>query len=392
MEVEDQQSSEASSPKNYACPHYKRKCKFVTPCCNGVYRCRFCHDEDQNHTLKREDVTMVECSQCGERQGVTEYCRKCNLKFGKYFCYECKLYDDEDKQQFHCKGCGICRVGGRSNYFHCHRCDMCLPNHLQGAHKCVEKVSRSNCPVCQEDIHTSRIPSQIPPCNHLIHKTCFDDMLSNGHYACPVCGISMIPMSEIWKIYDKEIEETPMPDEYMNLFANILCRDCFQSSLSPFHILGIKCGECGSYNTTREKGGLVRKLHGTLVEETFEPGTVGGQPEEGGSPPGSLTPPETPTRDQTDSTSHSAVRRLRGAGGSNLISPLTPEPSPLRENSRSTWSEVAASAAVRRISFSDEPADSPLLPEETMSVATDPPSSSGSSSGVEENSSSPDMI
>ena len=33
---------------------------------------------------------------------------------------------------------------------------------------------------------------------------------------------------------------------------------------------GIKCGECGSYNTTREKGGLVRKLHGTLVEETFE--------------------------------------------------------------------------------------------------------------------------
>ena len=118
---------------------------------------------------------------------------------------------------------------------------MCLPNHLQGAHKCVEKVSRSNCPVCQEDIHTSRIPSQIPPCNHLIHKTCFDDMLSNGHYACPVCGISMIPMSEIWKIYDKEIEETPMPDEYMNLFANILCRDCSQSSLSPFHILGKNC-------------------------------------------------------------------------------------------------------------------------------------------------------
>ena len=28
----------------------------------------------------------------------------------QYFCYECKLYDDEDKQQFHCDGCGICRV------------------------------------------------------------------------------------------------------------------------------------------------------------------------------------------------------------------------------------------------------------------------------------------
>jgi hypothetical protein len=30
--------------------------------------------------------------------------------FPQYFCYECKLYDDEDKQQFHCSGCGICRV------------------------------------------------------------------------------------------------------------------------------------------------------------------------------------------------------------------------------------------------------------------------------------------
>ena len=115
----------------------------------------------------------------------------------------------------------------------------------------------------QEDIHTSRIPSQIPPCNHLIHKvrllegttwkdanltfqTCFDDMLKSGHYACPVCGVrsvwldksilisnirfcfccfvysmtfnltnwfqlSMMDMSDVWKIYDREISETPMP-------------------------------------------------------------------------------------------------------------------------------------------------------------------------------------
>ena len=115
---------------------------------------------------------------------------------------------------------------------------MCLPNHLRGAHKCVEKVSRSNCPVCQEDIHTSRIPSQIPPCNHLIHKTCFDEMVNNGHYACPLCGVSMMNMSDIWKIYDKEIEETPMPADYQDLFANIQCRDCLKPSLSPFHILG----------------------------------------------------------------------------------------------------------------------------------------------------------
>jgi len=352
--------------EKFSCPHYKRKCKFVTPCCNGVYRCRFCHDEEQKHPLKREDVTMVECSQCGERQGVTASCSNCGLQFGKYFCFECKLYDDEDRQQFHCEGCGICRVGGRSNYFHCHRCDMCLPNNLEGKHKCVEKVSRSNCPVCQEDIHTSRIPSQIPPCNHLIHKTCFDDMLSNGHYACPVCGRSMIAMTEIWKIYDKEIEDTPMPDDYAELFARIQCRDCFESSLSTFHILGIKCGECGSYNTVREKGGLLRKVQGNLVEERFEPGAVdaGTEAERGGGSrepreraTGSLTPPETPTRDQSSSVSLvsgvSGIERVEGGGG---VDPLTPEPSPVRELADEPRAPPSASA-MRRLSFPAEPED-----------------------------------
>jgi len=246
----------------YFCKHYKRKCMFVTPCCNGLYRCRFCHDEAEDHTLTREDVVTIECCDCKHRQGVNESCEKCGLRFGKYFCFDCKLYDDEDKQQFHCTGCGICRVGGRENYFHCNTCDMCLPNHLYQAHKCVEKVSRSNCPVCLEDIHTSRIPSQIPPCNHLIHKTCFDDMLKSGHYACPVCGQSMMDMSDVWKIYDREILETPMPREYQNMACAIQCRDCLKEGLGKFHILGVKCEECGSYNTTRVKGPLLRRGRG----------------------------------------------------------------------------------------------------------------------------------
>ncbi len=27
--------------------------------------------------------------------------------------------DDTTKEQFHCDDCGICRVGGRSKFFHC---------------------------------------------------------------------------------------------------------------------------------------------------------------------------------------------------------------------------------------------------------------------------------
>jgi len=350
--------------QNFRCQHYRRKCQFVTPCCNRVYRCRFCHDEEQNHPLRREDVNMVECSACGTRQGVTEYCSNCGIKFGMYFCYECKLYDDEDKQQFHCKGCGICRVGGRENYFHCHRCDMCLPNHLEGAHKCVEKVSRGNCPVCQEDIHTSRIPSQIPPCNHLIHKNCFDEMLSNGHYACPVCGVSMIDMKEIWKIYDKDIEETPMPEEYRHLFAKIKCRDCLQTSLSSFHILGIKCTSCGSYNTVRDKGPLVRLQNNgegasaaAVVPDLAS--TTEGQAQQYSDDQAlestaTLTPPETPNRDQMTETSL-GLQPFAGHSSHSLglVSPPTPEASPIREvqDDAGTTSSMVNSSAVRRILF-----------------------------------------
>jgi len=404
---DDQTLKEDNSDDNedYFCAHYHRKCKFVTPCCNGVYRCRFCHDEEQDHALKREDVTVVECCKCGERQGVTEFCQKCNLKFGKYFCYECKLYDDEDKQQFHCQGCGICRVGGRDNYFHCHRCDMCLPNHLQGAHKCVEKVSRSNCPVCQEDIHTSRIPSQIPPCNHLIHKNCFDEMLSNGHYACPVCGVSMINMNEIWKIYDQDIEDTPMPEDYYNLYAHIQCRDCSQSSLSIFHILGIKCVECGSYNTVREKGPLVRKQDGVLSSHNIDledsdgdgldQSEVGQQGTEqisddlldstalpAADRSGSLTPPETPNRGEMDIPRVLAtglqrdIPSINDSIGSNQDL-LTPEPSPVRETSPSLRTPVN-SAAVRRITFSDDFAEE-MESSEDMLLQPAPTASSNNS-------------
>jgi len=339
-ELEDQpaemgdEALESEEESKFRCKHYKRKCQFVTPCCESLYRCRFCHDEEQDHTLRRDDVTEIVCSQCGLRQPVQQQCSNCKTVFGKYFCFECKLFDDEDKQQFHCEGCGICRVGGRQNYFHCNKCDMCLPNHLKNAHKCVEKVSRANCPVCQEDIHTSRIPSQIPPCNHLIHKTCFDEMVANGHYACPICGVSMMNMTDVWKIYDKEISETPMPVEYEDLYANIQCRDCLKPSLTLFHILGLKCVECGSYNTVRDKGPLVR-----------QPRTAG--------PVTPITPPLSPAREDREASPDLV---FAAPPQDNSVT-MTPEPSPLRMEAESDQERgLGLSLVSRRLDF-DDPMD-----------------------------------
>ena len=36
-------------------------------------------------------------------------CSECGIVFGRYFCSVCNLFDDEEKGQFHCQDCGICR-------------------------------------------------------------------------------------------------------------------------------------------------------------------------------------------------------------------------------------------------------------------------------------------
>ncbi|XP_068758003.1 RING finger and CHY zinc finger domain-containing protein 1-like [Montipora capricornis] len=118
--------------------------------------------------------------------------------------------------------------------------------------ECVEKSSRSDCPICYEDIHTSRIPSHVPPCGHLLHSTCFSNLLESGGYTCPICNRSMVDMRRAWRMLDNEISRTPMPEEYNNFYVKILCRDCNKESKVRFHVVGLKCAECGSYNTSRE--------------------------------------------------------------------------------------------------------------------------------------------
>ncbi|XP_011156211.1 RING finger and CHY zinc finger domain-containing protein 1 isoform X2 [Solenopsis invicta] len=243
----------AVSNDNYGCEHYKRKSKFVTPCCNKVYTCRFCHDEQEAHTVNRKEVTELICVLCDTRQPVQATCQNCHCQFGKYTCLECNLFDDEDKNQYHCDGCGICRVGGRDKFFHCAKCNMCLPIQLQNGHTCIENVSHSNCPVCLEDIHTSRIPCHIPDCGHLLHRMCFEELLNSGHYACPSCQVSLLDMTDLWKYLDAEVSLTPMPEEYTDCKTDILCKDCHEESTVKFHIVGLKCLNCGSYNTCRIK-------------------------------------------------------------------------------------------------------------------------------------------
>ncbi|GAU41247.1 hypothetical protein TSUD_97830 [Trifolium subterraneum] len=173
--------------ENFGCTHYRRRCKIVAPCCNEVYGCRHCHNE-----------AKVICSLCDTEQDVQQYCINCGVCMGEYFCGTCKFFDDDiSKQQYHCDECGICRTGGKDNFFHCKRC---------------------------------------------------------GEYSCPVCSKSICDMSSVWKKLDQVISSTPMPESYKNKKVWILCNDCGVNSHVQFHIVAHKCLSCNSYNTRQLQG------------------------------------------------------------------------------------------------------------------------------------------
>ncbi|XP_020492070.1 RING finger and CHY zinc finger domain-containing protein 1 isoform X1 [Labrus bergylta] len=239
------------------CEHYVRSCLLKAPCCSKLYVCRLCHDAEENHQMDRFKVTEVQCSECHTVQQAQQTCEQCNVQFGEYYCNICHLFD-KDKKQYHCQPCGICRIGPREKYFHCEKCNLCLAQNLRGNHKCVENVSRQNCPVCMEDIHTSRIMAHVLPCGHLLHKTCFDDMVRTGAYRCPLCMHSAWDMEDHWDQIDKEISLSPMPTEYQGATVKIICNDCQVHCTVPFHVLGMKCSGCGSYNTAQD-GGLIQQ-------------------------------------------------------------------------------------------------------------------------------------
>lgn len=62
---------------------------------------------------------------------------------------------------------------------------------------------------------------------------------------------SYVNMDDYWRDRDAEIAVTPMPQDYANWRVDIHCNDCNKPSKVQFHILGLKCSHCRSYNTRR---------------------------------------------------------------------------------------------------------------------------------------------
>lgn len=140
------------------CSHYARKCQVRAPCCPPFtfYPCRFCHDEQCDHSIDRHAITDMVCMHCAQHtaktnnltparsQPVAATCIDCTQRMARYYCDVCKFFDDAvDRDIFHCTACGICRRGKREEFFHCQRCNCCYSSSLRAGHKCIENVLSS---------------------------------------------------------------------------------------------------------------------------------------------------------------------------------------------------------------------------------------------------------
>lgn len=261
MEVDQtviqQPNREDVGKSEYGCEHYRRRCKLRAPCCDQIFSCRHCHNAaasalsnpKDHHELVRRDVSQVICAVCNTEQQVAHVCSKCGVKMGEYFCEICRFYDDDTtKEQFHCDDCGICRVGGRERFFHCKKCASCYSVDLRGNHLCIENSMKNQCPICYEYLFDSVQSTTIMKCGHTMHLNCFNSMLLQNQYRCPICSKSVHDMSMTWERLDEEIDATPMPEDY-HYKVPILCNDCNVRSEAFFHIFGHKCCHCNSYNT-----------------------------------------------------------------------------------------------------------------------------------------------
>lgn len=63
---------------------------------------------------------------------------------------------------------------------------MCVDKELFNDHNCQVGKYMSNCPVCQEDLFSSRDASHELPCGHAIHWHCFRELASHDS-RCPCC-------------------------------------------------------------------------------------------------------------------------------------------------------------------------------------------------------------
>ena len=58
-------------------------------------------------------------------------------------------------------------------------------------------------------------------------------------------------MTSVWNRLKNEKTAVNMPEEYRDKKIKIICNDCGLECETEFHVVGLECHHCGSFNTQR---------------------------------------------------------------------------------------------------------------------------------------------
>jgi len=120
----------------------------------------------------------------------------------------------------------------------------------ENSHKCIERASDCDCPICGEYMFTSPRPVVFMLCGHSIHQECYYEHMKSS-YKCPICSKSTVNMETQFRNLDRAIDSQPMPPQFRDTKAMVSCNDCYAKSAVKYHWLGLKCAICDSYNTAQ---------------------------------------------------------------------------------------------------------------------------------------------
>ncbi|TNV76063.1 hypothetical protein FGO68_gene5505 [Halteria grandinella] len=196
--AQDQEKKAAQDePMWEGCDHYRRACMKKCEECKEYFQCRLCHDDVKSlneadplkaHKFDRFSTKEIKCNICDTEQPPSQQCTCCSVIFARYYCENCKLWEDNiGRLLYHCDKCGICRAGGRENAVHCDTCGGCVSKAAEGIHKCLADNLKQDCPICVESLFSSRDGGVLLKCGHPIHTACYNDYVQAKNTECPVC-------------------------------------------------------------------------------------------------------------------------------------------------------------------------------------------------------------
>jgi hypothetical protein len=224
------------------CPHMENDYKIKCLKCDKIYFCSKCHDEESDHKLEYKDSYII-CCYCNIEQNYTDYCIGCDyiLKV-KYACKKCVIFDNSGKYKYHCNNCDKCHTEEKSELKECNKCKICYLKKKK--HTCFNKDD--DCPICLDKLGNNTIVNM--KCGHIIHNKCYSELIKNT-YKCPLCSKTILDMSDEFERIDKKIENESNIFEKVIDLKSIYCNDCEIKTEANYNYLGIKCPNCGSYNT-----------------------------------------------------------------------------------------------------------------------------------------------